>query len=351
MHRVPLMPSHSGSAVGRAANYTSFALSAGLFGSRILGGVDALWVYNSPATVGIPLILRRKRTARPFLLHVQDLWPESAMSSGLISAGWLADRVEWALRRLVNSVEALATEIAVISPTVVEALVQRGVPREKVSYVPNPTDETLFHPRPRNSSLRRRLALDGDVVFMYAGSLGHVQALDTIIDAMTLLRKRPDIKLAFVGSGVAEDRLREQAARLNLSSIDFIGRVSPSEIPDLLAAADVQLVSLRADPYLAMTTPSKVQAILASAQPILGVLSGDGADLVRQSGAGVVCQAGEPVAIAAAMIDLAERGAEARQRLGQAGLDFYQRFLSARKAGDAVEKLLISMVERASPLR
>lgn len=345
VHRVPLVPSHSGSTIGRVANYTSFAASASLLGSHLLNYVDALWVYNSPATVGIPLVLRRRKSARPFLLHVQDLWPESALNSGMIPPGRLASGAEWLLRKLVDHIEAAATEIAVISPSVLEALVERGVPRERISYVPNPTDEVLFQPRARNSSVRRRLAPEGDVVFMYAGSLGHVQALDRIIDAMPLVRNHRNIKLVFVGSGVAEASLREQAAHLELTSVEFLGRVTPNEIPDLLAAADVQIVSLRDDPFLAMTIPSKLQAILASAQPILGVLSGDGAALVRQAGAGVVCHAGSPGDIAAAMIDLAGQGSEARQRLGQSGYDHYQRHMSASMAGEAVEKLLIRMVE------
>lgn len=345
IRRVPLIPSHSGSAAGRVANYLSFAASAGLLNSRAFKDSDAFWVYNSPATVGIPLLLRKRKTARPFLLHVQDLWPESVVHSGMMPGGRFGALAESLLHALVARVESAADHIAVISPSVQECLIGRGVPLAKVSYVPNPTDEGLFYPRTRDPAVRRKLGGEDDVVIMYGGNLGHVQALDLVIDAMALLRDHPEIKLVLVGSGIAEAALRDQVARLGLTSVRFHGRVPPGDVPDLMAAADVQLVSLRADPFLAMTIPSKIQAILASAQPILGVLEGDGAAVIRQAGAGLVCSPGNPADIAAALLDLAGRDGATRRLLGRAGYDHYRLHMSAGMAGDAVEKLLIRMAQ------
>lgn len=344
VHRVPLIPSHSGSALGRVANYLSFAGSATVLGARDLGGVDALWVYNSPATVGLPLLLRRAARATPFLLHVQDLWPESVLHSGMLPAGRAGAVAERLLRRLVERIERAADHIAVISPSVADLLTARGVPADKISYVPNPTDETLFHPRDRRADIRRLIGgADGDFLLMYAGSLGQVQALDTVIDAMGHLRNHPQIKLVFVGTGIAETGLQDQVTRLALTSVRFHGRVPAGDVPDLMAAADAQLVSLRDDPFLAMTTPSKISAILGSAQPVVGVLTGDGADVIDQAGAGVVCPPGDAADLAATILRFAERGPAAWRATGECGLAHYQRHMSAARTAENVERLLMRM--------
>lgn len=344
VHRVPLIPSHSGSALGRVANYVSFAASAAALGARDLDAVDALWVYNSPATVGLPLLLRRRAQATPFLLHVQDLWPESVLHSGMLPAGRPGAVAERLLRRLVERIERAADHIAVISPSVAGLLAERGVPADKISYVPNPTDETLFRPRDRRADVRQLIGgAEGDVVLMYAGSLGHVQALDTVIDAMSHLRSHRQIKLVLVGTGIAEAGLRDQVTRLALTAVRFHGRVSAGDIPDLMAAADVQLVSLRDDPFLAMTTPSKIAAILGSAQPVIAVLTGDGADVIGQADAGVVCAPGDAADLAATILRFAEGGPAAWRAAGDCGLVYYQRHMSAARTGENVERLLRRM--------
>jgi colanic acid biosynthesis glycosyl transferase WcaI len=343
VRRLPLYPHHGQSAMGRMANYGSFALTAGLLGARSLAAPDALWVYNSPATVAVPLLMRRKRNRTPFLLHVQDLWPESVAESGMLPGGVVGSIATAGLRALVRHAESAASAIAVISPSVEELLVAKGVPREKISYVPNPTTESLVYPRERRADLRGQLAGPGDFVLMYAGSLGNVQALEVSVLAMELLRDRSDIKLVFVGSGIAEASLREQVAKLELKSVTFHVRTVPEEIPDLMAAADVQLVSLRENPFLAATTPSKIQAILASANPILAAMNGDGADLVLRSGGGLTCEPGDPAALAAAILTFADMSRTQCSALGHAGRNHYLTHMSAARTAETVENLLLQI--------
>lgn len=342
VHRVPLYPHHGSSALGRVANYTSFALSASLLGSRDFASVDAMWVYNSPATVGLPLMFHSRLRRTPYLLHVQDLWPDSVVNSGMLPSGAVGRVIEATLGILVRRTECAAAEIAVVSPSVRGLLIDHGVPDTKISYVPNPTDETLFYPRARTSELRKELlsgAPPETVVVMYAGSFGHVQALENAVDAMSQLRHQP-VRLVLAGSGIAEPELRALVSTLGLTTVGFLGRHPPGSIPGLMAAADVQLVSLRADPFLAATTPSKLAAIMASAQPVVAAMSGDGADLVRRSGAGVVCQPGDSTALAEAISELVQSSAEERAMLGLSGREFYLKNMSVQGTAKTVETIL-----------
>ena len=288
----------------------------------------------------------RRRKRAPFLLHVQDLWPQSVVESGMFPAGALGAIAVRAIRALVRHTEAAASAIAVISPSVKELLVRNGIAPEKIAHVPNPTNESLFYPRIRRPEIRVRLAAPDDFLLMYAGSLGFVQGLDVALAAMSLLRDRPDIKLLLVGTGVNESALRAQAKRLGLKNVGFHGQTPQSDIPDLMAAADVQLVSLRDDPFLAMTTPSKLQAIMASGLPILASMRGDGASLVVKSGAGHACCPGDPSALASAIRTFADLPASKRQAIGQCGRAHYLRHMSAGKTAQDVEALLLGIAAK-----
>lgn len=347
VHRVPLYPNHGSSALGRAANYSSFAISAALLGSPDFARADAMWVYNSPATVGVPLLLHSRLRRTPYLLHVQDLWPESVMHSGMLPTGKVGRIAEAALGVLVRRMESAAADVAVISPSVRRLLTDRGVPDSKISYIPNPTDETRFYPRVRQPKVRAEL-LDGappdTLVVMYAGSLGHVQGLHHAIHAMSALRDQR-IRLVVAGSGIAEAELGALVSQLRLTSVRLLGRRPAETIPQLMAAADVQLVSLRNDEFLAATTPSKLPAILASARPVVAAITGDGAELIRCSGAGAVCAPGDREALAAAFAQMAGYSAEERLALGNSGRQFYLQHMSVERAAMAVETILCRMAE------
>lgn len=344
VHRVPLYPSHDGSALRRTANYLSFAGSASLLSGRPFWDVDVMWVYNSPITVTAPTLLHSKRESAPFLLHIQDLWPESVLDSGMLPpTGILAAWTARGIRAVVRLAERRAGAIAIISPSVRQILMNRGVPEEKIVYVNNPTDEALFYPRELDPAVAAKYGLADKFTIMYAGSVGDVQDLDTAIDAMNSLRHLKDVELVIVGSGIAERRLRKKASELDLTSVRFVGRVHAAEIPALLAASDVQLVSLKDRPFLRATIPSKIPAILASGRPLLGALRGDGARLIEAAGAGPVVRPESPQELAGAIEHLRGLGPDRLVAMGVAASHFYRERMSMGVAGPRMDGVLAKL--------
>lgn len=340
IRRVPLYPSHDNRAAQRAANYLSFAASATIRAGRHLGDVDALWVYNSPAPVGLVAARLSRRSKVPYLLHVMDLWPDSVLDSGMLprSARYAGERI---LTQMVNRGYDSAARIAVISPSQVDLLVSRGVPRSKLIYLPLCADEDLFFPRPSDRSLLPAEAQRADLVLMYAGSMGQVQNLDAVVDAVAAI-PGDQVHLVFVGTGSAEHSLRDRARDLGGRNIHFMGRRRADEMGDLTAAADVQLVSLADTPGMRRTMPSKIAAILSAERAIVAACAGDAARVARESGGGVVVPPGDPVALRHALQDLASSPKETR-RMGAAGHNYYQRELSRRAIVDRVENELFGI--------
>jgi glycosyltransferase involved in cell wall biosynthesis len=336
VHRVPLVPSHDRSAMRRAMTYLSFGASAAAR-RTILRSVDAWLVYSTPATAALPALVAQALYRRPYVLLVQDLWPDTVVDSGFVRRGRLLGAAVRGIHAFCDASYRRASAVVVTAPGMADAIRDRGVPAGKLSVVPNWVDETVFRPVPRDRALARELGLAGFVV-MYAGSLGDLQGLETAIEAVRLLGDLADLRLVFAGSGVAEPRLREAAG--GMANVVFLGQQPPGRMAGLLALSDVQLVSLRDRPLFHSTLPSKLQATLAAGRPIVGAVPGDAARLVTRSGAGLAVPPGDPVALAAALRQVHALSPGAREAMGQAGRQYYLDFLSARVGGAALADVL-----------
>ena len=147
VHRVPVYPSHDRSALRRLGSFASFAASSSVLGYRALAKVDVVYVYHPPATAGALAGLKHWLGHTPFMLHVQDLWPDSVLDSGMVAAGPSTKVVNTGLNILCNSIYRAASSIVVISDGMGDVLVNRGVPSEKILRIYNWVDESIFHPR------------------------------------------------------------------------------------------------------------------------------------------------------------------------------------------------------------
>ena len=278
VHRVPLIPSHDSNAVKRMANYLSFAASASI-AAQALPKADVWLTYSSPATAAIPRLLQRPGRRTPHFMIIQDLWPDSVTESGFV-AGAPGKAIEKALTAFCDLTYRDAAGIGVISPGMRQVLTSRGVPESKIFDTPNWVEDRPLPPTVRS---REQLGLPASgVVFLYAGNLGELQALDQLIDAF----EGTDAQLVLMGDGVKRPDLERRLAQ-GPTNVKLLPAVPPSEVAEYYAAADVIVVSLADRPLLRVTMPSKVQAALAAGKPILAHAAGDVAHVVESAGAGV----------------------------------------------------------------
>jgi len=321
VRRVALYPSHGSSALGRVLNYGSFALVASAFGARWFKDVEAIWVYNSPPTVGLPTWLVKARYRPRIVMHVMDLWPESLEASGLGESVFQWPIVKGGVERWLSMTYKVADAIACTSRTQVELLARRGVPRSKLSYVPIWVDETVFHSAPRDEALAAELGVAGKTVLLYAGAIGEPQGLDVLIEACSRLIDESRLHCIIAGSGIAEERLRALAKGKKLTNITFIGRWPIRDMTRLMSVGDIHLVSLRADPLAQVAMPSKLPATMACGKPVIVSALGDAADVVLRANAGWTCMPGDVdqlvgairASVAAGEKELAAIGRRARQ--------------------------------------
>lgn len=331
--RVPLYPSHDAGGIRRIANYSSFALAATLLGPWLVRKPDVIYAYHGHAPIGLPAWIIGLLRKAPFVLDIQDLWPDSVTSSGMLPAGLqglvplLAGWSRFLHRR--------AAGIAVLSPGFKRTLVARGVPEEKVAVIPNWCDEVQSRPGPMRPEEEARLAGRFNVVM--AGNMGTVQALGIVLEAARKLAStEPLIQFVLVGGGVERPHLEERARVMRLNNVVFLPRRPVEEIGALLHRADALLVHLKDDPLFAITIPSRLQAYLAVGRPILCGVSGDGAELVERARAGICFEPGNPESLAAAAVTLLQQTPEERARLGENGRTYYRDHLSIQVGTQAM---------------
>jgi len=339
IHRVPVVPRGSSSALRLVLNYLSFVVSASMFGPWLLRGrgVDVILVYApSPILQAIPAVwLAWLKDAR-LVTWVQDLWPESLSATGFVRnprilAG-VAVVVRWIYRR--NDLLLVQSQ-AFVEP------VERMAGRTPVLYHPNPGELAFLAPA---SGGAPALELEPDFNVMFAGNLGTVQALDTVLAAAKLLQGTPDVRFVLVGSGSRLEWLQQEVQRLALTNVQMPGRFAPQDMPGLLAQASALLVSLSRDPILAQTVPSKIQAYLAAARPIIASLDGEGARVIDEASAGLTCPAQDAQALAGAVLQLRAMSYDERIRMGQRGRAYYELHFEPGALADRLSRLLEELV-------
>lgn len=346
VHRAPLFPSHDTRALSRVTNYLSFGSGATAVALTRLPRMDAVLVHGTPATAAAPAMALKRLRGTPFVFHVQDLWPDTVISSGFLKPD-RSRRVESALHRFCDAIYRAAHAVAVTSPSMAERIAARGVPEAKIHFVPNWADEQSFTPVVGDAVTASRLGATRPFTVMYAGIFGEFQALDALVEAAALLRNRRDIGFALVGGGVAEDRLRARVAELELDNVSFAPMQPFSEMAAVLAAGNVQVISLQDRPLSNRTLPSKLQGTLSAGRPIIGALAGDAAAVVRESGAGPVVTPGSSTELADATIRLADAPREEVAGLGRRAHEYYlDNFSEEVSAGRLLDLLSEASVQR-----
>ena len=204
----------------------------------------------------------------------------------------------------------------------------------------NWTDELVFCPVQPEQALAGEIGFSGRFNIVYAGNLGPFQGLETVIRAAARVRRESRLQVVLVGTGQCEAALKTLAGELRADNVRFLGRREYRDMPRINALADVLLVHLRDLPFFRGTIPSKTQVALASGRPILMAARGDASDVVRDAGAGAICNPEDPDELADAMLKLSHVDREELDAMGARGRAYYMDRMSLEVGGRLTEALL-----------
>lgn len=332
--RLAVYPSHDRSALRRIACYFSFMFTAFLYLTLRAKRADLIYVYYPSLTAGLAAVAAKLFRRTPVIVDIQDMWPDSLGSSGMMRNPLLLQLAHAACNLLYRYV----VHIVVLSPGFKALLVERGVPAEKITVVYNWAEES---DGPVAGGLPPGFDAEDNFRVLFAGNMGTAQGLESVLDAAELTQgEHPACVFYFMGGGVERERLAAAAAARGLTNVRFLPRVPLGEVQRFLAAADALLVHLGDDPLYRITIPSKTQAYLYAGRPILMGVPGDTADLVKRADAGYVFAPEDASALADCVFRLIADGPARRAQMGSNGRAFYDQHLRRASAIGAISNLI-----------
>jgi colanic acid biosynthesis glycosyl transferase WcaI len=324
IHRVPLYPSHDGSAIKRVLNYISFAIASFIYGLFFIKKVDVIYSYHPPLTTALSSTLISFFRRIPMVVDIQDLWPDTLEATGMLQNKSILNLVD----KLCNFVYRQASKVVVLSPGFKNKLSDRGVSEEKLEIIYNWCDESALIDGVESKVL---LPDNGNFNVVFAGNLGHAQGLPSIVKAAKILEEREiHVNIVFLGDGIAKKHAIKISDEFNLNNTFFIPRVPLNEVGSILAKADALLVHLTGNELFSITIPSRTQAYLAMGKPIIMAVEGDASNLIKSANAGLCCEPDKPNNLADAVIEMFSLSSIERENLGNNASVFYQSNLSLK---------------------
>jgi len=333
--------SRRSSMMSRLAENVSFGITSSL---ALLARHKPEVIYANSwpifATGMVALVARLRRI--PLVLSVQDVYPESLTSQGRRGSG-LAARLLLAIDRwIVRKAKALV----VISRRFAEHYQRtRSVDASRIHIVANwLSSEGTEEIGDVASACRDRNGIPSDAFLVtYGGNVGVAAAVETVIEAFRHIDDAQNVHLLVAGDGASLDDCRRLAAEIAPGRIHF--QTQWRSTMDVLHAADAVVLPTRAA-QSNVSVPSKLISYLLAGRPVIAAAlpESDTAAMVLESGAGVVVEPDDPIALAGAVRKMAERTRDERLRTGSAG----RAYAMASMTTEACLPRLIDIVESAA---
>ena len=340
--RLPLFASHDNSAIRRSLTYFSFFVSLFIYMLFVRKNSDIIYVYHPPITVGLAVALAQVFRRNPMVLEIQDMWPDTIASTGMLNSNMLLKVVS----KMCSFLYRQAKHIIVQSNGFKDLLIKRNVPNEKISVLLGWADEEGLS-QVVKSIENENLSNKDDFKIMFAGTIGGAQGLSSVLEAAKILSHEKRIKFYFIGGGKDKETLEAKAKSDRLENVKFLPRVGPLEIGSYLMAADVLLVHLKDDPLFKITIPSKTQNYLFAGKPILICVGGYADDLVLQAKGGITAQPENPIDIAKKVYQLFNMEKNELIKMGLSGRAYYDLKLSREHGLSSLKSIILTSLNKS----
>ncbi len=266
--------------LSRIWGFFSFVFSstwAGLF--KVKGKYDLILVTSPPLFVAIPAYILSSVKRIPLIFEVRDLWPESAIDTGMISNPLLIKFSYWFEKTIYKK----ARLINVLTPAFREKLIEnKNIPAEKITYIPNAADFSLADKVMDNfdaKKFRIQEGIDDKFVVTYIGAHGIANHLIQIIEAAEKLQDT-NVLFQLIGEGMTKKSLMEEVKARNLQNVRFIGHVNKPMAFKYILASDIGTSVLKKVDTFKTIYSNKTFDYMSCKKPVLLAIDGVSRQLV-----------------------------------------------------------------------
>ncbi|MBU2526470.1 MAG: glycosyltransferase family 4 protein [Bacteroidetes bacterium] len=342
--RCHVSESYNKSFLGRFWGYLSFMFSAlwgGLF--KLKGKYDLILVTSPPLFVGVSAYLLSRLKRVPFVFEIRDLWPESAIDTGVVT-NKMVIKMAYAFEAFIYKKAKL---INVLTPAFREKLIQdKNVPAEKIIFIPNAADFSLLEKLPESfdaTAFKKSLGLEGKFVITYVGAHGVANHLIQLLDAAELLRDT-DVVFQLIGSGMQKEMLVREAQKRRLDNVVFRPPVAKEEVFKYILASDMGTSVLKKVDTFKTIYSNKTFDYMSCKMPVLLLIDGVSRQLVEEAGCGVYAEPENPTDIAEKVRHCLSIQAQLPE-MGKKGYDYarqhFDREVLAKQYAASLEKLVM----------
>lgn len=322
--RCHVSESYNKSFLGRFWGYLSFMFSAlwgGLF--KLKGRYDLILVSSPPLFVGVTAYLLSRFNRIPFVFEIRDLWPESAIDTGVVT-NKVVIKMAYAFEAFIYKKAQL---INVLTPAFRDKLIQdKKVPAEKIIFIPNAADFSLLEKIPAGfdaAAFKKELGLENKFVITYVGAHGVANHLIQLLDTAERLRDTP-VVFQLIGSGMQKEMLVAEAQKRGLNNVVFRAPVAKEEVFKYILASDMGTSVLKKVDTFKTIYSNKTFDYMSCKTPVLLLIDGVSRTLVEEAGCGVYAEPENPTD-AAEKIRYCLSIRDQLPAMGQKGYDFARR--------------------------
>ncbi|MDE7412477.1 MAG: glycosyltransferase family 4 protein [Muribaculaceae bacterium] len=336
VERSILVSRGGGGGIRLALNYLSFALFASIRAMRLAltKRYDAILVHEvSPITVGIPAVIAKKIQKIPLHFWVLDLWPESLTAAGGVTNRKILSFFE----KITKWIYKNSTTLLIGSKGYRKSINEKGDFNQKIIYFPNWVENQL---KSNNSDQFSIPEFPSGFNIVIAGNMGDAQDLPNVMEAAKIL-KGENLNFIFVGDGRKREFVEQFSKENDLKNQIFcLGRFPLEAMPTIFNEADILFMALKDQPIFSMTVPSRLQAYMSSGKPIVAMINGEGADLIKEANCGWSVEAENPKALADLLLTLSKEKTDILKEKGRNGQRFSEENFNFKRCMDNLEKII-----------
>ena len=297
--RTHVSESYNSGFVGRLWGYFSFvfsALWAGLF--KVKGKYDIILVTSPPLFIGITGYLLSRLKRMPFVFEIRDLWPESAIDTGVVTNKTII-KIAYFLEAFIYK---KAKKINVLTPAFRDTLIaKKNVPAQKIIFIPNAADFSLSDHLLTTfdvGAFRQEKGWADKFVITYVGAHGVANHLDQILETAAMLSDT-NVLFVLIGQGMQKQQLMKLSGEMNLTNVVFLDAVPKAEVFKYIFASNMGASVLKNVDTFKTVYSNKTFDYMACKKPILMAIDGVSRTLVEQADAGIFVEPENPKDFAA----------------------------------------------------
>lgn len=312
-------------------NYISFAVSGSLKAFFMKEKFDVVLVNQlSPVMMGIPAIVYKRKHKKKILLYSLDLWPDSLAAGGIKETSIIYKLFMEISKWIYNSADSITVTSSMFKEYFRSTL---GLDEKEIYHLPQYAED-LFNETVKVSKKDK-------FNFVFAGNIGDMQSVETIVKSANVLCEHSDIIFHIVGDGSKLEECKLLSKKLGLKNIIYYGRRPVSEMPYYYGLADAMLITLKDNRTLSYTLPGKVQSYMAAGKPIIGAINGETKYVIEGSKCGLCCAAEDYIGLANKIIEFCK--SNQKESMAKNSKDYYVRNYSKEKFISVLENYLIKL--------